>query len=166
MPKTLIGRIEVCVVAIAAAWTLVHITVGASGSTRDDYWDPALLIMFVVALILAFQRYSSARQSFRSRGGEIRATDPYTLDGHAPQIACPTLVLEGENDFGPGQATPLYEALRCQKTYHLFPTAEGGGEHCQVGAVSRLHEVVFDWVDTPSPPSRPDIATCLTTLAR
>jgi hypothetical protein len=57
-------------------------------------------------------------------------------------------VLEGENDFGPGQASPLYEALRCRKTYHLFPTAEGGGEHCQAGATSNLHQVVFDWLDT------------------
>ena len=77
----------------------------------------------------------------------IRATDPYTLEDYAPIIACPTLVLEGENDFGPGQASPLYEALSCQKTYHLFPTAEGGGEHCQEGAMSRLHQVVFDWLD-------------------
>ncbi len=77
----------------------------------------------------------------------IRATDPYTLDGYAPLITCPTLVLEGENDFGPGQAAPLYEALRCEKTYHLFPTAEGGGEHCQAGATSNLHQVIFDWLD-------------------
>jgi thiosulfate dehydrogenase [quinone] large subunit len=70
LPKTLIGRIEVGVVAIAAAWTLVHIILGASGNTADDYWGLALLILFVVALILAFQRYNSARQSFRSGGGE------------------------------------------------------------------------------------------------
>jgi dienelactone hydrolase len=88
----------------------------------------------------------------------IRAADPYTLDGYAPRITCPTLVLEGENDnfvlegekdtAGVGQAAQLYEALRCQKTYHLFPTAEGGGEHCQAGATSNLHQVIFDWLDT------------------
>jgi dienelactone hydrolase len=78
----------------------------------------------------------------------IRATDPYTLDGYAPLINCPTLVLEGENDFGPGQASPLFEALRCHKTYHLFPTAAGGGEHCQAGATSNLHQVIFDWLNT------------------
>jgi pimeloyl-ACP methyl ester carboxylesterase len=79
----------------------------------------------------------------------IRAMDPYTLDGYAPRITCPTLVLAGENDFaGVGQATQFYEALRCQKTYHLFPTAEGGGEHCQAGATSTLHQVVFDWLDS------------------
>ena len=36
----------------------------------------------------------------------------------------------------------------CPKTYHLFPAAEGGGEHCQEGVMSRLHQVVFDWLDT------------------
>jgi dienelactone hydrolase len=78
----------------------------------------------------------------------IRATEAYTLDGYAKLITCPTLVLEGENDFGPGQAAPLYKALRCQTTYHLFPTAEGGGEHCQAGATANLHQVIFDWLDT------------------
>ena len=84
----------------------------------------------------------------------IRASDPYTLDGYAALITCPTLVLEGENDLAcVGQASELYEALRCQKTYHLFPTAEGGGEHCQAGATSNLHQVIFDWLDTVLAPS-------------
>ena len=61
-------------------------------------------------------------------------------------ITCPTLVLDGEDD--PGHASQLYEALRCQKTYHLFPAAEGGGGHCQGGVMSRLHQVVFDWLGT------------------
>jgi pimeloyl-ACP methyl ester carboxylesterase len=76
----------------------------------------------------------------------LRAVAPYSLEGYARLITCPTLVLDGEND--PGQASQLYEALRCQKTYHLFPAAEGGGEHCQEGVMSRLHQVAFDWLDT------------------
>jgi dienelactone hydrolase len=81
----------------------------------------------------------------------IRAIGPYTLEGYAPLITCPTLVLDGEIDLAClGQASQLYETLRCQKTYHLFPAAEGGGEHCQAGAVSRLHQVIFDWLDTVS----------------
>ena len=45
----------------------------------------------------------------------LRVFDPYTLDGYAPLITCPTLVLDGENDFaGGGQASQLYEALRCR----------------------------------------------------
>jgi len=76
----------------------------------------------------------------------LRAAAPYTLEGYAPLITCPTLVLDGEND--PGHASQLDEALCCPKTYHLFPAAEGGGEHCQEGVMSRLHQVVFDWLDT------------------
>ena len=81
-----------------------------------------------------------------SPAAALRAFAPYTLEGYAPLITCPTLVLDGEND--PGHASQLYEALSCQKTYHLFPAAEGGGEHCQAGTMSRLHQVVFDWLDT------------------
>ena len=89
-----------------------------------------------------------------SMAAVLRAVAPYTLEGYAPLITCPTLVLDGEND--PGNASQLYQALRCQKTYHLFPAAEGGGEHCQEGAMSRLHQVVFDWLDTVlTSPSRP-----------
>jgi alpha-beta hydrolase superfamily lysophospholipase len=81
----------------------------------------------------------------------IRAIGPYTIEGYAKLITCPTLVLEGEIDQPLhllGSASKLYEALRCPKAYHLFPDAEGGGQHCQVGAVSKLHQVVFDWLDT------------------
>ncbi len=81
-----------------------------------------------------------------SLAAALRAFAPYTLEGFAPLITCPTLVLDGEND--PGHAAQLYEALCCQKAYHLFPTAEGGGEHCQEGVMSKLHQVIFDWLDT------------------
>jgi dienelactone hydrolase len=81
-----------------------------------------------------------------SMAAVLRAGAPYTLEGYAPMISCATLVLDGEND--PGHASQLYEALTCQKSYHLFPAAEGGGEHCQEGVMSRLHQVVFDWLDT------------------
>jgi hypothetical protein len=48
---------------------------------------------------------------------------PYTLEGCAPLVTCPTLVLDGEND--PGHASQLYDALRCQKTHHLSPRQKG-----------------------------------------
>jgi hypothetical protein len=60
-----------------------------------------------------------------------RAAAAYTLEGYAPVITCPTLVLDGEND--PGHASQLYEALRCQKTYHLFPAAEGAASTAKWG---------------------------------
>lgn len=78
----------------------------------------------------------------------IRALAPYTLDGLAEQITCPTLVLDGENDqFFAGQAEALRDALTAPVTYHLFREADGAGEHCQDGAMTTLHQVVFDWLD-------------------
>jgi len=70
MPRTVIGRVEASVVAIAALWTLLHVILGASGNTADDYWGPALLVLFVVALIVAFRRYAVARPPFRGGAGE------------------------------------------------------------------------------------------------
>jgi len=58
---------------------------------------------------------------------------PYTLEGYPPQITCPTLVLDGEND--PGRASQLYETLRCKKTYHNFPAAEGAVNTARRGDV-------------------------------
>ncbi len=69
MPRTLVGRIEVGVVALAGAWTLVHLILTTAGNTADDYWGPALLILFVVALILAFRRYAVERSALR--GGAV-----------------------------------------------------------------------------------------------
>lgn len=78
----------------------------------------------------------------------IRALAPYTLDGVAEQITCPTLVLAGENDqFFTGQPEALRDALTAPVTYHLFQEADGAGEHCQDGAMTTLHQVVFDWLD-------------------
>jgi hypothetical protein len=65
MPKTVIGRVEASVAAIAAVRTLVHVVFGASGNTADDYWGLALLVLFVVALVVAFEWYGTARQTLK-----------------------------------------------------------------------------------------------------
>jgi thiosulfate dehydrogenase [quinone] large subunit len=70
MPRTTIGRVELGVVTLAGAWTLVHLILGAAGNTAEDYWGPALLVLFAVALILAFRRYTLARPAFRGIVGE------------------------------------------------------------------------------------------------
>ncbi|WP_285591914.1 alpha/beta fold hydrolase [Actinomycetospora sp. NBRC 106378] len=79
----------------------------------------------------------------------LEATRPYTLDGVAEHITCPTLVLEAENDqFFRGQPERVHDALTCPKELIAFPEAEGGGEHCHEGATLRFHQVAFDWLDT------------------
>ena len=72
----------------------------------------------------------------------------YTLEGCVKQIACPTLVLAGEKDhFYPGQPEQLYEHLSCPKTFICFTTEEGAEEHVQAGAMTLLHQRLFDWLD-------------------
>ena len=82
----------------------------------------------------------------------IRAVEPYTLDGIADKVRCPTLVLDAEDDqFFAGQAVALRDALTAPVTYRLFREADGAGEHCQDGAMSTLHRTVFDWLDATLP---------------
>ncbi len=78
----------------------------------------------------------------------LRRTAAYTLDGIAQQVTAPTLVLEGENDHtSTGQAQKVAAALRCPHTLVTMRTAEGAGEHCSLGAMRRMHQTIFDWLD-------------------
>ena len=63
MPKTIVGWLELGVIAIAGIWTLIHMILAASGFTGEDYWGWALLVLFVIALILAFVRFAGERSS-------------------------------------------------------------------------------------------------------
>ena len=79
----------------------------------------------------------------------VRATHEYTLADVADRITCPTLVLDAENDqFFRGQPQLVQKALSAAPTTLVTLTeAEGAGEHCHMGAASRLHQVMFDWLD-------------------
>jgi pimeloyl-ACP methyl ester carboxylesterase len=72
---------------------------------------------------------------------------PYTIDGLADRITCPTLVCEGENDVRGGNAKPLYDAIVAPKQYFLFKNDEGAGEHDELGASFLFAQRVFDWLD-------------------
>jgi pimeloyl-ACP methyl ester carboxylesterase len=73
----------------------------------------------------------------------------YTLaDGIAEQIACPTLVCDGEADmFFAGQPQELFDHLTCAKTLLRFTAAEGAGAHCQTGAQRLAYARIYDWLD-------------------
>lgn len=77
----------------------------------------------------------------------ITAMAPYTLEGIAAQIACPTLVCQAENDVRASQSPQLYAALTCPKVFLSFTDAEGAGEHCEAGANALFDQRVFDWLD-------------------
>jgi alpha-beta hydrolase superfamily lysophospholipase len=78
----------------------------------------------------------------------LRAAAPYTLEGFAGSISCPTLICEGESDVKAGSAEPLYDALTVAKKHILFTDAEGAGAHDEAGAASLFSQRVFDWLDT------------------
>ncbi len=50
-------------VAIAGVWTIFHIIWALTGQSGNDYWGTALLILFLVALVLAFLQYALVRPS-------------------------------------------------------------------------------------------------------
>ena len=78
----------------------------------------------------------------------LRKTKSYTLDGVAEQISCPTLVMDADNDqFLNGQPEIVAKALAAPTTLITLHESEGAGEHCHMGAMSRLHQCIFDWLD-------------------
>ncbi|WP_134683651.1 alpha/beta hydrolase family protein [Brevibacillus migulae] len=78
----------------------------------------------------------------------VDKTEPFTLEGIAGKIKCPTLVCEAEEDhFFAGQPEQLYKALTCPKTYMKFAAEEGAGEHCHFGALLQFNHRVFEWLD-------------------
>lgn len=54
---------NIAIAVVAGAWTLFHLYWDLSKHTSDDYWGQALLVLFVLALILAFVRYAQERSA-------------------------------------------------------------------------------------------------------
>ncbi len=54
------------IAALAGAWTLFHLIWNFAGQTSDDYWGIALLILFVLALIVAFMQFSEERTALKA----------------------------------------------------------------------------------------------------
>lgn len=56
----------VAISVIAGAWTIFHLIWNIQKQTADDYWGQALLILFIVALIMAFVQYFSERSALKA----------------------------------------------------------------------------------------------------
>jgi pimeloyl-ACP methyl ester carboxylesterase len=83
-----------------------------------------------------------------SEAAFIRLTTRYTLRDCVHLIKAATLVLDAENDqFLKGQPEQVHAALKCPKHLARLLTSEGAGEHCHMGAMGRLHQTIFDWLD-------------------
>ena len=78
----------------------------------------------------------------------IRTMQRYSLKETAGLIRQPTLILHGAHDhLAPReQADRLYAALQAPKTVRVFTAKEGAAEHCQIGNLTLLHQVLFDWL--------------------
>jgi pimeloyl-ACP methyl ester carboxylesterase len=77
-----------------------------------------------------------------------RFTDFHLKDGIAERIACPVLVMKGENDITlDGQPEALYEHLNASKTFLEFTAAEGGDLHNQVDVLRLATARIYDWLD-------------------
>ncbi len=77
----------------------------------------------------------------------LRAAEPFTMDGRAELIRCPTLLTAAENDPLAAGAQAFFDALRCPKDLIRFTAAEGAGDHCEMNNRSLLNRRVLDWLD-------------------
>lgn len=73
----------------------------------------------------------------------------FTLAGVAERIACPTLIVHGENDRLAARAVAerLYQAVGARdKTLKVFTAEEGGAEHCQADNRQVGIDFIADWL--------------------
>jgi hypothetical protein len=61
---------------VAGAWTIFHIIWNLQKQTADDYWGQALLVLFVLALILAFARYFQERSALKASTSHDEFPEP------------------------------------------------------------------------------------------
>jgi pimeloyl-ACP methyl ester carboxylesterase len=118
---------------------------------RDDVADPVLTLLTT----LSTQVRWGLRNGMWVFGADsfadlIRKVRDYTLDGIAHQIVAPTLILDPENDqYLKGQPQLVEKALTGAPTTLVTLTGEqGAGEHTHAGGLGRVHQTMFDWLDT------------------
>lgn len=61
---------------VAGGWTLFHLIWNFAGQTADDYWGIALLILFALALILAFVQFFQQRSTLAATSSTERFPEP------------------------------------------------------------------------------------------
>jgi len=78
----------------------------------------------------------------------FRAAEKYKLADVAGDIRCPMLITDPEGEqFFPGQAQKLYDALRCPKNIVRFTHEQGAGEHCEAAAPGYRDYCIYNWLD-------------------
>jgi thiosulfate dehydrogenase (quinone) large subunit len=64
------------IVVLAGAWTIFHLIWNFAKQTSDDYWGVALLILFFLALIVAFMQYVQDRSALKVNASKERFPEP------------------------------------------------------------------------------------------
>lgn len=117
---------------------------------NDEAANPVLaLLMSVNTQIRWAIRNGLWAMGIESPARLPRAFRDYTLAGVADRITAPALVLDAENDqFLKGEPRRAADAMvNAKTTLVTLRESEGAGEHCHMGAASRAHQVMFDWLD-------------------
>jgi len=79
--------------------------------------------------------------------GYVRALEPFTMEGRAELIRCPTLLTFAENDVLASTAEAFFGKLQCPKKLIRFTAAEGAGDHCEMQNRSLFNRRMLDWLD-------------------
>jgi dienelactone hydrolase len=98
------------------------------------------------------QRWQIVQRGFWVHGvdsleGYLHAIEPFTMEGRAELIRCPTLLTFAENDVLGTTAQAFFEKLRCRKKLVRFTAAEGAGEHREMYNRSLVNRRALDWLD-------------------
>ena len=78
----------------------------------------------------------------------FHAVRDYNLTELAGRIRCPMLITDPEGEqFFPGQARKLYDALQCPKQIVHFTREQGADQHCEVAAPGYRDYCIHNWLD-------------------
>jgi thiosulfate dehydrogenase [quinone] large subunit len=64
------------IAVLAGLFTLVHIILALAGSKAYDFWDVGLLVLFILALILAFVHFAQERPALAAASTNERFPEP------------------------------------------------------------------------------------------
>jgi pimeloyl-ACP methyl ester carboxylesterase len=77
-----------------------------------------------------------------------RVVQEYRLAEVAGRIRCPMLITDPEGEqFFPGQAQKLYDALHCPKAMVHFTREQGADQHCEAAAPGYRDFCIYNWLD-------------------
>ena len=78
----------------------------------------------------------------------FHAVRDYNLTEVAARIRCPMLIADPESEqFFPGQARKLYDALQCPKQIVHFTRDQGADQHCEVAAPGYRDYCIYNLLD-------------------